>query len=270
MNLVINAAESIGSSMGTVELRTGVETVGSAELDANVAQTAPPAGKYVVITVRDTGCGMDETTRTRIFDPFFTTKFTGRGLGLSSVLGIVRGHKGLITVESRPQVGSTFRVFFPIASTSRPAESVPGPESAGSGTILVVDDEEVVRRLARAALERLGYTVITAENGKEAVEVYAANPDRIDLVLLDMMMPIMNGEEAFRRLLDIRPDVTVLAMSGFHEREATQRFGDRIAGFVQKPFTMHKLGAKVNAARHVAQESRPRDRYADSERGSFG
>jgi PAS domain S-box-containing protein len=252
MNLVINAAESIGSDTGTVELSTGVEKVGNSQLRANMAQNAPPLGRYVVITVRDTGCGMDEGTRVKVFDPFFTTKFTGRGLGLSSVLGIVRGHKGLITVESRFQAGSTFRVFFPIVAARRPVESPPKSESPGGGTILVVDDEEIVRRLAKAALQRLGFTVLTAENGKEAVEVYAADPDRIDLVLLDMMMPVMSGEEAFRRLLDIRPNVTVLAMSGFQEREATERFGDRIAGFVQKPFTIDKLGAKVNAARRAA------------------
>jgi PAS domain S-box-containing protein len=256
MNLVINAAESIGGGTGTIEVRTGVETVGAAELGVNMAQTAPPPGKYVVITVRDTGCGMDEVTRAKIFDPFFTTKFTGRGLGLSSVLGIVRGHKGLITVESDPGMGSTFRVFFPIASVSRPAEAGPSAsESTGSATILVVDDEDVVRRLAKAALQRLGYTVMTAENGREAVEVYAVNPDGIDLVLLDMTMPVMSGEEALRRLLDIRPNVNVLAMSGFHEREAAQRFGNRIAGFVQKPFTVHQLGAKISAAQRAAKNS---------------
>jgi PAS domain S-box-containing protein len=249
MNLVINAAEAVGTGNGTVELMTGVENVGEEELRANVTRTAPPRGRYVVMTVEDTGMGMDEGTRARIFDPFFTTKFTGRGLGLSSVLGIVRGHKGLITVESRLGEGSKFRVFFPMSALGIPTEATPVREARGNGTILVVDDEDVVRRLAKAALHRIGYTVVTAVNGKEALHLYSSNSSGFDLVLLDMTMPIMGGEETLKELLEIRPDAVVLAMSGFNEREAKLRFGNRIAGFVQKPFTPGQLGAKIAAAR---------------------
>jgi CheY-like chemotaxis protein len=204
-----------------------------------------------VICVEDTGCGIEESTLARIFDPFFTTKFTGRGLGLSSVLGIVRGHKGLITVDTHPGAGTVFRVFFPLSSARVPMRSDPAVERQAGSTILVVDDEDVIRRMAKTALERLGYQVLTATNGREAVELFASDPDRVQIVLLDMMMPVMGGEEALRRLLEIRPSLPVLAMSGFHEREAKQRFGAGIAGFVQKPFTAGQLAIKLTAARRA-------------------
>jgi len=252
MNLVINGAEAVGGASGTVELRTSVESVGEDELRASVTRNAPPAGEYVVLTVEDTGCGMDEGTRARIFDPFFTTKFTGRGLGLSSVLGIVRGHNGLITVESRPGEGTRFRVFFPMSALGIPREATPAREAPGSGTILVVDDEDVVRTIAKVALQRLGYSVVTAVNGKDALQLYSRDHRGIDMVLLDMTMPVMGGEETLKGLLEIRPDAAVVAMSGFDEREAKQRFGNRIAGFVQKPFTAGQLGAKIAAARRAS------------------
>jgi len=192
---------------------------------------------------------MDEGTRARIFDPFFTTKFTGRGLGLSSVLGIVRGHKGFMTVDSQVGVGTKFRVFFPLSTTGVPLAANPAQQAPGNGTILVVDDEDVVRRIAKIALQRLGYAVVTAVNGREALQLYSSNPGGIDMVLLDMTMPVMGGEDALKGLLEIRPDAVVLAMSGYDEREAKQRFGNRIAGFLQKPFTPTQLGAKMAAAR---------------------
>jgi signal transduction histidine kinase len=248
MNLVINGAESVGAAQGAVELKTSVETVGENELRANVTRSSAVPGKYVVLTVEDTGCGMDEATRARIFDPFFTTKFTGRGLGLSSVMGIVRGHNGLLTVDSEPGVGSTFRVFFPESRVRMSPEPVVPQGGAAEGTVLVVDDEDVVRKVAQNVLRRLGYDVITAANGKAAVELFARNPSAIDVVLLDMTMPVMGGEEALKHLLEIKPGASVVAMSGFNEREAKQRLGNRIAGFVQKPFTPSQLGSKITAA----------------------
>jgi CheY-like chemotaxis protein len=251
MNLVINAAESIGTGQGSVELRTELEYLGKQQLKANLARTMPPEGEYVALTVQDTGCGMDESTLSRIFDPFFTTKFTGRGLGLSSVLGIIRGHKGMITIDSSPGAGTRFRVFFPVSKIGVPEERPPAPGIRGSGTVLVVDDEDIVRRMAKAALERLGFTVLTAVDGSDALRVYAGQSEAIDIVLLDMMMPVLGGEDTLKRLLEIRPDATVLAMSGFHEREAKERFGDGIAEFVQKPFTAGQLAMKIMSARRA-------------------
>ncbi len=246
MNLVINAAEAINHDHGAVEVRTSVQEVGANERIASVTLQDAAPGRYAVLTVRDNGQGMDDATRARIFDPFFTTKFTGRGLGLAATLGIVRGHKGLLTVESRPGHGTTFRVFFPVMPVRQPAPSAPAPAmERGSGTVLVVDDEDLVRRTAQAALARAGYHVIAARDGREAVELFAAQRGSIDVVLLDMTMPTMGGEEAMRHLVKLQPDVAVLASSGYDEREAQQRFGSSIAGFLQKPYTAMQLVGKI-------------------------
>ncbi len=246
MNLVINGAEAIDAGPGMVAVSTSVQDVGDAELSANVTRQNPPAGQYVVLTVQDTGQGMDAKTQERIFDPFFTTKFTGRGLGLAAVLGIVRGHQGLLTVDSHPGAGTTFRVFFPVHPD---AVRKPNPPTAAEhrsrGTVLFVDDEDVVRSTAAIALTQAGYEVLLARNGQDAIELFAADPNRIDLVILDMTMPVMGGAEALRQIVDIRPDVVVLGSSGFDEREAHQRFGNRIAGFLQKPYTASQLTAMV-------------------------
>jgi nitrogen-specific signal transduction histidine kinase/CheY-like chemotaxis protein len=246
MNLVINAAESIASSQGVVEVGTSAREVREQELLANVTRQTPSGGQYVVLTVRDNGVGMDSATQARIFDPFFTTKFTGRGLGLAAVLGIVRGHGGLLTVDSTMGAGTTFRVFFPVAQ-GLPGETA-NPTVAfeqGSGTVLVVDDEELVRTTAKAALSRAGYRVLLASNGQEAVDLFAARSSEIDLVVLDMTMPVMGGEEALQHLAKARPDVVVLASSGYNEEEAQHRFGSRIKGFLQKPYTAGQLTGKV-------------------------
>jgi signal transduction histidine kinase len=246
MNLVINGAEAIGPGQGEVEVRTLARRAESNELATGVTQPSVPAGEFVVLEVRDTGAGMDEETKARIFDPFFTTKFTGRGLGLSAVLGIVRAHRGALIVESRAGRGTTFRVLFPHGSASR--QTAPQKKATthrGSGTILIVDDEEIVLRMAQSALDQAGYDVLSATNGSEALEVYAAQPDRIDAVLLDMTMPCMGGEETMERLAARWPDATVVATSGYDVREAESRFRARPAGFLQKPYTAAELTAKI-------------------------
>jgi PAS domain S-box-containing protein len=250
MNLIINAAEAVTGS-GAVEITTATEPVGDTELEANVTRQTAPPGDYVALTVADNGCGMDEQTCARIFDPFFTTKFTGRGLGLSSVLGIVRGHKGLLTVSSRSGEGTKFRVFFPMAG--RPAEADPAPVETvvGEGAILVVDDEEIVRKTVQASLTKSGYRVLLAANGEEALRIFRKAPNSVDAVLLDMTMPVMGGEETLQRLREIQPDVIVVAMSGFDEGEAKSRFGGGIAAFVHKPFTASQIATAIDAVRRT-------------------
>jgi PAS domain S-box-containing protein len=229
MNLIINAAEAIGDHPGAVTIST--------------YSRASDAEMQVVLEVKDTGCGMDAETQARAFDPFYTTKFTGRGLGLSAVMGIIRAHRGTISVESAPGKGSTFTVVLP-AMAPDTAES--RPDLHGDGNILVVDDEELVRRMARFTLERCGYTIELASDGKSAVEAFAAHPLAFSAVLLDLTMPVMNGEEALERIRQIRSDVPVLLSSGFSEVEAVRRFQDRgFAGFLQKPYTASALARKI-------------------------
>jgi signal transduction histidine kinase len=246
MNLVINGAEALGSRQGAVEVRTLARRAEPAELSAGVTHPPAPAGEYVVLEVSDTGIGMDEDTKARIFDPFFTTKFTGRGMGLSAVLGIVRAHHGALIVESRPGSGTTFRVFFPCSSACRLAAPPDQPERQRcSGTILIVDDEDFVLRMAQSVLDEAGYDVLSASNGSQALDVYAARSGRIDAVLLDMTMPVMGGAETMEHLAQRWPDATVIATSGYDLQEAQLLFGTRTAGFLQKPYTAAQLTAKI-------------------------
>jgi PAS domain S-box-containing protein len=253
MNLVINGAEAIGDVPGTVLVQIAVQPV-----DEQYAATISAAGiglkpgQYVVLEVHDTGCGMDDATKARIFDPFFTTKFTGRGLGLSAVLGIVRGHRGALKVYSTPGKGSTFKVLLPAAeqNQSTPLDTTSAvTELGGEGLVLVADDEPIVRTTARLTLERFGYEVVLAENGKEAIEIFRRRAAEIRAVLLDLTMPLMSGEETLRHLKVIDPGVRVVLSSGFNEVEAVQRFtGKGLAGFIQKPYTAVALARKVKEA----------------------
>ncbi|HKD04930.1 MAG TPA: PAS domain S-box protein [Bryobacteraceae bacterium] len=249
MNLVINGAEAIPEEEnGTVLVTTGVLQIDTPYLAGTVDGTHLTPGTYVSLEVHDTGRGMDEATIARIFDPFFTTKFTGRGLGLAATLGIIRGHKGAIKVYSRPGKGTTFKVLFPVSGDrARPIPTAPPSHLLSNDElILVVDDEEVIRKTAKAMLERYGYSVVLAENGKEGVELLEVLGDKVQAVVLDMTMPLMSGEEAFSQMRRIRPDIKVILSSGYNEVETIRRFtGKGLAGFLQKPYSSAVLAEKV-------------------------
>jgi two-component system cell cycle sensor histidine kinase/response regulator CckA len=252
MNLVTNAAEAIGSRSGTVTLATRTEHLEPGEAQARLAQgpkVLPPGG-YVCIEVSDDGCGMDAETRDQIFDPFFTTKFHGRGLGLAGVLGIVRGHGGTIVVKSEPRKGSSFKVLLPAAQGGPATEAAPsGPASSCApvtGTVLVVDDEQLVREATAQMLEHLGLTVLLAADGVEALHVFQRHRKEIRLVWLDMTMPRMDGEETLTALRHLAPTVKVVLVSGYNEIEATSHLVDgALTGFIQKPFTLLEVEAKI-------------------------
>lgn len=245
MNLVINASEAIGDQSGVIRIRTAALECDRPYLSEGWLDADLPAGHYVALEVSDTGCGMDKETVARIFEPFFTTKFTGRGLGLAAVLGIVRGHRGSIRVYSEPRRGTTFKLLFPAtqeAETRTAAATAGGAAWRGQGVVLLVDDEEDVRRLARRMLERLGFEVLVAVDGREAVKVFKEHGARVGWVLLDLTMPHMDGEETFRALRRLKPGLPVMISSGYHEHEVAQRFaGQKLAGFVQKPYTLDNL-----------------------------
>jgi signal transduction histidine kinase/CheY-like chemotaxis protein len=254
MNLVINAAEAIPEHLlGNVLVTTRAQHVDEQYLAQTLGAGEIGPGEYVALEVHDTGAGMDEATLQRIFDPFFTTKFAGRGLGLAATQGIVRGHKGAMKVYTTPGQGSTFKILFPAMAheqeTAQAAPAVATATTAACGTVLVIDDEEAVRRTAKASLERRGYDIILAENGSEGLRIFQALSGKISLVLLDLTMPGPGGEEVLRQIKSIKPETKVVLSSGYNEVEVIQRFtGKGLAGFLQKPYTSAALVEKVNLA----------------------
>ncbi len=262
MNLVINAAEAMGERKGAITIHTTSAFLSAERLAHLVVREAAAEGVFVCLEVSDTGSGMDPQMIARIFDPFFTTKFTGRGLGLAAVMGIVRGHRGAIEVESAPGKGSTFRLFLPAleqrATPPDPILHAGSTAARGSASILVVDDEPAVRGVAVRVLRNAGYRVVEASDGATAVETVRRAPNDFDLVLLDLTMPRMDGEEAFRLMREVQPALRVVVMSGFNEQDTENRFfGRGLAGFVAKPFGAEALMAKVTS---VLQRAAPKDR----------
>ncbi len=245
MNLIANATEAIGDNRGLITIATGTMECDQAYLRTAFIDGDLPEGVYAYVEVSDTGCGMDADTCARIFDPFFSTKFTGRGLGLSAIIGIVRAHKGAIKVYSEPGKGSTFKILFPTVNepaTRHRLTPETGAKSHISGTVLVADDDETILSLARRTLERAGARVLTAADGCQAVSLFRQHAGEIRLVVLDMTMPNMNGEEAFCEIRRIRPDAVVLLSSGYNKTDATSRFaGKGLAGFIQKPYRQADL-----------------------------
>jgi PAS domain S-box-containing protein len=258
MNLVLNGAEAVGDAPGVVTVRLRACDVDDRHARALSSLVEIRAGRCVVLEVTDTGVGMDAATRARIFDPFFTTKFTGRGLGLAAVLGIVRSHRGTIHIETTPGRGTTFEVYLPAserAAVSSPA-STRGVESSVRGVVMVVDDERLLRKMARQILTGIGFEVLEASNGREAIEIFHRRADEIAVVVLDMTMPELGGEETFAALRAHRADVRVVLSSGYDESEATRRFSTPgLAGFLQKPYTSAELTARVHEA--IADRRKP-------------
>ena len=255
-SLIMNASEAIGAADGDVTIRTGVMDCDAAYLGRSRLEDKPEPGRFGFLEVTDTGCGMDAETQRKLFDPFFSTKFWGRGLGMAEVMGTVKGHHGAIIVDSELGKGTTVRVLFPapkevqaepvqvmdIVETQAQLSDVLGRRK----TILVVDDEELVRELCVEWLELLGYASIVAVDGLEGVHIFRESMNEIDLVLLDFVMPRMNGVEAFEELVRIKPDVKVIFSSGYTEEVMRQRFsGRRPESILHKPYEMDVLKTEL-------------------------
>jgi CheY-like chemotaxis protein len=253
MNLITNASDAIGDVQGTIRLRTGIVDADWAYLaDAYIAEDMEER-TYAFIEVTDTGCGMDEQTRANIFDPFFTTKTTGRGLGLAAVLGIIRAHGGTIKLDSELGRGTVFTVLFPCSETAEP--SAPGSDAdtvadwQGKGTVLVIDDEDIVCDITRAMLEKSGFAAETAMNGEEGVQKFREHPDGFQAVLLDLTMPDMSGHEVYRAIREINTDIPVILSTGYAETDALENFDQAdLAAFIHKPYDrLALIGALQNA-----------------------
>jgi len=249
MNLITNAAEAVREGAGRIVLRTGHLEAEKVERSYVIGNAEPTAYSYVFFEVLDDGCGMETETQSRIFDPFFTTKFTGRGLGLAAVLGIVRSHEGLIEIDSAVGRGTRFRVMFPAAE--RAAVHIdrwlkPIEDWRGSGTVLVVDDDDGVRELVDATLRRAGLTVLLARDGREGVELFRRHAEAIRAVVLDRTMPDIGGEDAFDEIRRLRPDVRIMLISGYSEERAAWHFIDKgLDAFLHKPFEPRALLERI-------------------------
>lgn len=247
LNLTTNASEAIGDSSGVISVTTGAMNCDEEYLNTTELCNEIQPGLYVYMEVSDTGCGMDKQTRTQVFEPFFTTKYTGRGLGLSSVLGIVKGHSGAMKIYTEPGEGSAFKVLFPAIDPDDTEYGEIGSETQaehweGKGAVLIADDEDTVLAVGRRMLENMGFEALTAEDGKQAIELFEEHADEIVLCILDLTMPHLSGDEVYREIRRIRDDVPVIVSSGFSRKEVMHRFaGKHLAGFIQKPYRTREL-----------------------------
>ena len=269
VNLVTNAAEAYGPEKGgRITIATGTQHCSAEDLAHTAGEVMgsgghPPEGRYVFLEVADHAGGMDEKAARRVFDPFYTTKFPGRGLGMSTVLGVVRGLGGAIRLDSVLGAGTTIRVLLPAVEEEAPVLACGGADPPNGGTcrelrtILLVDDEAKIRNLAKTMLERLGYRVLPAEDGPEAIRIYQENYRDIYCVLLDLTMPKMNGREIYRKLRSLDPGVCVILSSGYTEQDVMAQFKDeQPAGFVQKPYRIQMLGRKLKAILEAVEAGR--------------
>ncbi len=240
--IIQNAAEAIDGS-GDIHIRTSEK-----EIDEARARALPDArpGLYVCLTVEDNGSGMSAETRARIFDPFFTTKLQGRGLGMAAVFGIVKNHDGWIDLDSKPGSGTTIHLFIPAISDERCADRESRTDMIrGSGTLLLVEDEPMVMEVTQAMLERLGYSVFKAGTGQQGIDLLSEQKEKIDLVILDIGLPDIRGDEVHARMMEIVPDLKVLVSSGYAREEVFQEMEIPTAAFIQKPYSFSVLSAKL-------------------------
>jgi two-component system cell cycle sensor histidine kinase/response regulator CckA len=272
MNIVGNAIDAMRETGGAIRLRADACHCTKDDLASTYLDEQLPEGRYVCLEVTDTGVGMSAETQARMFEPFFSTKFTGRGLGLAAVLGIVRGHRGAVRVHSEAGKGTMVRVFFPAREQAKPvntgdrkkinarnrAESAHAPsEGPGNNRVLVIDDEETVRSVAKTILERVGFKVVTAASGADGIAAFREAEGRFGVVLLDMKLPLVSSHQVYEELLHIRPDVRVVLSSGYLNDETIAPFGDKgIAGYLQKPYRFEELIACVRQA--SGQDRQPR------------
>lgn len=252
MNVITNAAEAIGEDVGTITVGASRATLDKNAFSKIYFHTDPTPGDYVCLSIGDTGCGMNPEQKSKIFDPFYSTKFAGRGLGLAALLGIVRGHKGAISVYSEPEKGTTFKLYFPVLKQDSLEKQLPevnkGQEEKSlnkwksSGMALIADDEEAVRVFTREVLQRHGLTVVTADDGKEAIELYDQHKADIRVALVDLMMPFVNGQEVLEYIRNDNPEVPIIISSGYSEAEILDRFRENPpSNFIQKPYRALEL-----------------------------
>jgi CheY-like chemotaxis protein len=253
MNLITNAAEAIGEVPGKITLSSGVESLTPQVMERWQPSTQLPPGNYVFFQVQDTGSGMTREVRSRMFEPFFTTKFTGRGLGLAAVMGIVRAHRGAIGIESAPGRGTTFRLWLPISTATTEAlqSTSPAPPASFSGYVLIVDDEPMVRDVLRRQFEALGMQVATASNGKEALDQFGDHLGDLALVVLDATMPVMGGKETLRELKRRQPSLPVALCSGYDAQAAAGTDESAHAdAYLKKPVQLNELRAVLHNLLH--------------------
>ncbi len=252
LNLVVNASEALGDKSGTIDVQVGETQCSQADLDRLLPCDERKPGTFVFLRVRDNGSGMDADTRARLFEPFYTTKFTGRGLGMATVLGIVRGHRGGLSVESQPGQGTTITVFLPASEDAATLDVPQGPAAPalrGHGTVLLVDDDAVVCRAAAAMLERMGFSVLAVTSAQQAIAAFQAHDAEIRLALLDLSMPVMGGEETLAELRRLGLRAPVLFCSGHGEAHLKAKAAQAgVAGYLAKPFDSDQLAQAVRCA----------------------
>lgn len=244
-NLVMNAVEALQDQRGTIVITTHFRRLTAEELACRVVENTAPNTPQIIIKVADTGIGMDAEMQSRIFEPFFTTKFAGRGLGLAAVSGITRAHKGQLMLQSKKNLGTTMTVAFPVEVPATPTNEVtstPVPDQKQPGSVLIIEDEMVVRRMVGQMLKHLGYTAIEARNGKEGIEAFREHMQSIQFILLDLTMPDLQGNEVAQAIWQIQPQAVIVVMSGYNVSTVNQLFPNtKPVQFLAKPFTLLKL-----------------------------